>query len=407
MEKVMLKFFHARVLSAFGMVMVLMLLCASEAVARDQILFNNPVDFSRYLYTWYLDRGGEEPDTVANLEGLANAIKSNLVDPIGAAAQEIRVKTTSQEFKNKLSNKTPEEQLDFIFSKLLYRKPSDAEKSELLPVLQSQGSDAIVTTLIAKPEFVAVMPLCLFQPQFSKPTDLAQYLYTWYLSRGMNEPDTLANVPGLVNAMTHDVNNFRKNIAHEVLIKTTSQEFKNKLNIVGSRAEDQLDLIYTKLLLRHVDDGGKNFYLPILQSQGSDAVVTRIIGDTEFISKMPLLPDPLPSAVPSGCQMKVIGDNWTWLAEHWALSAKYNLSFPPGRKIELGTGLSVNGTPKGSKYKPDPASGETEVTGYGIGTLQGRVLDGQGPCVVVFSQAIKPGKIFSSDWFKVYTSDLK
>jgi hypothetical protein len=67
-----------------------------------------------------------------------------------------------------------------------------------------------------------------------------------------------------------------------------------------------------------------------------------------------------------------VGAEWTWFGDHVALSVSYATRGPRDRTYEVGTGLSVNGSPWGSRSK---FSGDAEFSAYGIGALHIRRAD--------------------------------
>lgn len=69
---------------------------------------------------------------------------------------------------------------------------------------------------------------------------------------------------------------------------------------------------------------------------------------------------------------RAVGADWTWFGDHVALSVSYATRGPRDRIYEVGTGLSVNGSPWGSRSK---FSGDAEFTAYGIGALHIRRAD--------------------------------
>lgn len=63
------------------------------------------------------------------------------------------------------------------------------------------------------------------------------------------------------------------------------------------------------------------------------------------------------------------------------LSIRLVIECETGRKCEAGTGVFLNGNPRGSRRVFE---GRIEMTAYGIGTLQVRAADGKGPVKVAF-----------------------
>lgn len=67
-----------------------------------------------------------------------------------------------------------------------------------------------------------------------------------------------------------------------------------------------------------------------------------------------------------------VGNNWVWFEDHAALYVSYATRGPAGRIYEVGTGISVNGSPWGKRKE---YSGDAEFKAYGVGALHIRKRD--------------------------------
>lgn len=94
-------------------------------------------------------------------------------------------------------------------------------------------------------------------------------------------------------------------------------------------------------------------------------------------------------------QYKHAGENWTWLDDYTFLSATYLVSCEPGRYCEVGSGISIGGSPLGGTTK---INGTAEVQVFGVGALKVRAIDGLGKVKVAFR--IKTMRLvgWSSPW---------
>lgn len=67
-----------------------------------------------------------------------------------------------------------------------------------------------------------------------------------------------------------------------------------------------------------------------------------------------------------------VGKEWVWFEDHVAVYVSYATKGPVGRTYEVGTGISVSGSPWGKRKK---YSGEAEFNAYGAGALHIRQRD--------------------------------
>lgn len=86
---------------------------------------------------------------------------------------------------------------------------------------------------------------------------------------------------------------------------------------------------------------------------------------------------------------RTVGPDWVWFEDHVALYVSYATKGPIRRTYEVGTGISVSGSPWGKRKK---FSGEAEFNAYGIGALHIRKRD-DGPDFEVCASANGLGTI--------------
>lgn len=85
----------------------------------------------------------------------------------------------------------------------------------------------------------------------------------------------------------------------------------------------------------------------------------------------------------SESQCGLVGDDWAWFSDHFAASITYVTQAAPGRRYEIGTGVSFGGRPRG---RVQEVEGMVEVTAYGLGALHIRFVDGLGPGTICAAQ---------------------
>lgn len=98
----------------------------------------------------------------------------------------------------------------------------------------------------------------------------------------------------------------------------------------------------------------------------------------------------------SGQSCKMLDSNWMWFSDHVGLYATYASQSPAGRVYEVGTGISISGSPKGKRRN---FSGEAEFTAYGVGAVHIRKKD-TGSTFQVCLELMELGAIpiFSTDF---------
>lgn len=84
-----------------------------------------------------------------------------------------------------------------------------------------------------------------------------------------------------------------------------------------------------------------------------------------------------------------IGQDWVWFEDHAALYVRYGIAGPDGRVYQIGTGLSVSGSPLGRRTVK---SGRSEVVAIGVGALHIRRRD-DGPDFIVCASGLGLGHI--------------
>lgn len=80
---------------------------------------------------------------------------------------------------------------------------------------------------------------------------------------------------------------------------------------------------------------------------------------------------------------KLVGKRWVWLTDYAYFSAVWTIQCESGRKVEVGTGISILGKPRGGILK---CRGYLNFETMGIGAIHVRVVDGQGDCAVRLDQ---------------------
>lgn len=100
-------------------------------------------------------------------------------------------------------------------------------------------------------------------------------------------------------------------------------------------------------------------------------------------------------AVARDTHCKETGTNWTWFSDHVVSSITYVVEGGPGRKYEVGTGISIFGKPRGSTRM---ATGKIEVTAWGLGALYVRMRDGARGIVCAEQGDIKTITFVSTDF---------
>lgn len=84
-----------------------------------------------------------------------------------------------------------------------------------------------------------------------------------------------------------------------------------------------------------------------------------------------------------------VGEDWVWFEDHFAAYVTYSARGPHGRTYEVGTGISVSGSPWGRRKK---YTGEAEFNAYGIGALHIRKV-GSGSNFVVCATGLGLGTL--------------
>jgi len=90
---------------------------------------------------------------------------------------------------------------------------------------------------------------------------------------------------------------------------------------------------------------------------------------------------PTTSAGEDNWHVVVAGSEWSWGEDYAFAYAKYIVACEPGRSCGIGTGISINKHPLGSKQT---IVGVGEVAVFGIGSIHFRAADSKGPVRVKF-----------------------
>jgi hypothetical protein len=80
---------------------------------------------------------------------------------------------------------------------------------------------------------------------------------------------------------------------------------------------------------------------------------------------------------------KRVGADWTWFDDYVYVTAKYTCFTPPGRRVQVGTGVFFAGQPRGEKVA---ISGKGDFRVIGLGAIHIRIYDGGPDCEVAISQ---------------------
>lgn len=83
-----------------------------------------------------------------------------------------------------------------------------------------------------------------------------------------------------------------------------------------------------------------------------------------------------PAHAADGVICKTVGSSWEWFGDHAALWVEYYAVGEAGRQYEVGTGMSINGSPWGSRNR---YSGESTFSAYGLGAVHVRQADSGTP----------------------------
>lgn len=84
-----------------------------------------------------------------------------------------------------------------------------------------------------------------------------------------------------------------------------------------------------------------------------------------------------------------VGAKWVWFEDHLVAYVTYSTRGPQGRTYEVGTGISVNGSPWGKRKR---YTGDAEFNAYGMGALHIRKKDA-GPNFVVCASGLGIGTL--------------
>lgn len=91
-----------------------------------------------------------------------------------------------------------------------------------------------------------------------------------------------------------------------------------------------------------------------------------------FIATLLLACVPTHSFADDHFRCREVGENWVWFEDHLAAYVTYSTRGPHDRTYEVGTGMSVSGSPWGNRTK---YTGDAEFNAYGMGALHIRKRD--------------------------------
>lgn len=89
-----------------------------------------------------------------------------------------------------------------------------------------------------------------------------------------------------------------------------------------------------------------------------------------------------------------VAADWLWFSDHAAASIEYIIVGQPGRRFEVGTGMSILGAPRGWR---SVSIGNTTVTAWGVGAIHIRRADDGPP----FKVCVGAGKLNPIDIVKI------
>ena len=81
---------------------------------------------------------------------------------------------------------------------------------------------------------------------------------------------------------------------------------------------------------------------------------------------------------------KRVSREWTWFEDYVYVTANYRCFTPPGRRVQVGTGVFFQGVPRGEKVA---ISTEGEFWVLGMGAINIRIYDDGPDCEVAITQS--------------------
>ncbi|WP_460143071.1 hypothetical protein [Pseudomonas sp. S3_B08] len=80
---------------------------------------------------------------------------------------------------------------------------------------------------------------------------------------------------------------------------------------------------------------------------------------------------------------KKVDREWTWFEDYLYVGATYTCFTPPGRRVQVGMGIYINGTPLGEKVA---ITEKADFTVVGPGSVHIRIYDDGPDCEVAITQ---------------------
>lgn len=82
-------------------------------------------------------------------------------------------------------------------------------------------------------------------------------------------------------------------------------------------------------------------------------------------------------------KIRMVSDGWTWFADYAFAYTIFTINVPVGREVEVGTGISFQGRPRGARHR---VRRHKKIITFGLGAVHVRVIDGRGLCKVRVDQ---------------------
>jgi len=77
--------------------------------------------------------------------------------------------------------------------------------------------------------------------------------------------------------------------------------------------------------------------------------------------------------------VKPVGTDWVWFSDYAYFRSEWTVSAEDGCELEVGSGMRINGEPRGSARR---FSRYIKFTAWGIGAIHVRAVAGMAPCLV-------------------------
>lgn len=92
---------------------------------------------------------------------------------------------------------------------------------------------------------------------------------------------------------------------------------------------------------------------------------------------------PFGRALADGPIKRTVGAQWTWLTDYIYFSADWTIKVQSECEVEVGTGISFKGKPRGSRWR---VRGNAQFTTYGMGAIHVRATNGNVECAIRLDQ---------------------